>query len=56
MVPTDVDLANFLAGLQNVPYFENVAMAYAKDRAENGHVMREFEVNFTIDLTRSDAR
>jgi len=56
VVPTDADLANFLAGLSNVEFLNNVAMAYAKDRADNGRVMREFEVTFTIDLTTPTPR
>jgi hypothetical protein len=52
VVPTDVDFASFLAKLSTVPYFENVAMIYAKDRSESGHVMREFEVTFTVSLNQ----
>ena len=50
VAPTDVDLANFLARLSGIAYFENVAMTYAKDRSESGHVMREYEVTFAINL------
>jgi Tfp pilus assembly protein PilN len=50
VAPTDVDLANFLGQLSAVPFFENVAMTYAKDRAEGGHVMREFELTFAVNL------
>ena len=50
VAPTDVDLANFLGKLSVVPFFENVAMTYAKDRAEGGHVMREFELTFSVNL------
>lgn len=50
VAPTDVDLANFLARLSGVTFFENVAMTYAKDRSEGGHVMREYEVTFAINL------
>jgi len=52
VVPTDVDFASFLAGLSTVPYFENVAMIYAKDRSDSGHVMREFEVTFSVSLNQ----
>jgi Tfp pilus assembly protein PilN len=51
VAPTDVDVANFLARLGTTPYFENVAMGYARDRLDTGHVMREFEVTFAVDLT-----
>jgi Tfp pilus assembly protein PilN len=53
VAPSDVDLANFLAGLTAVPFFENVAMAYSKDKAQAGHVLREFEVSFSLNLNRS---
>jgi Tfp pilus assembly protein PilN len=51
VVPTDVDLANFLAGLSAVPFFDQVAMTYAKDRTAHGHLMREFEVTLGIELS-----
>jgi Tfp pilus assembly protein PilN len=50
VAPTDVDLGNFLAKLTSVPYFGNIAMSYARDRTDGGHLMREFEVTFTVSL------
>lgn len=50
VAPTDVDLAEFLKRLNEVPYFENVAGFNAKDRSESGHMMREYEVTFAINL------
>jgi Tfp pilus assembly protein PilN len=50
VAPTDVDLANFLARLTAKPFFEAIAMTYAKDRSDQGHLMREFEVLFSMDL------
>ena len=50
VTPTDVDLANFLARLSKVRYFDGVTMTYSKDRNEAGHVMREFEVRFSLNL------
>jgi hypothetical protein len=50
VAPTDVDVANFLARLSDVPYVQEVAMAYARDRGESGHMMRQFEVTFSIRL------
>ena len=50
VAPTDVDVANFLARLSAIPFFEQVAMTYAKDRSDNGHLMREFELTFNIAL------
>jgi Tfp pilus assembly protein PilN len=50
--PSDVDLANFLMGLTKYPFFEHVAVSYARDKIEAGHVMREFEVTFTMPLNQ----
>ena len=50
VAPSDVDLANFLAGLTNVPFFQDVAMTTSHDKSEGGHIMREFEVTFSINL------
>jgi Tfp pilus assembly protein PilN len=50
VAPSDVDLANFLAKLTSKPFFSAVRMGYAKDRVESGHLMRQFEVQFSMDL------
>jgi len=50
VAPSDVDLANFLAGLTNVPFFQDVAMTTSHDKSEGGHIMREFEVTFGMSL------
>jgi hypothetical protein len=50
VVPSDVDLANLLAGLTNVPFFEQVALTYSRGRIDGGHVLREFEVTFWMNL------
>ena len=52
VAPSDVDLANFLTGLTGVPFFDNVAMTYSKDKAQEGHLLREFEVTFSLNLNR----
>jgi Tfp pilus assembly protein PilN len=48
--PTDVDLANFIAQLSGVSFFEQVAITYAREKADGSHLMREFEVTFYINL------
>jgi hypothetical protein len=50
VAPSDVDLANFLAGLTNTPFFEQVSMTFARDKSQDGHLMREFEVTFGMNL------
>jgi Tfp pilus assembly protein PilN len=52
VAPSDLDLASFLAGLSGVPFFEQVAVSYARDKLDAGHILREFEVTFSIDLNQ----
>ena len=49
--PTDVDLATFMTDLNTVPFFDRVAPTFVRDKLEGGHVLREFELTFTITLT-----
>jgi Tfp pilus assembly protein PilN len=49
--PTDVDLANFMTQLAAVPFFDQVNITYAREKAEANHVMREFEVSFSVNLS-----
>ena len=51
--PTDVDLANFMTQLATIPFFEQVSITYAREKSENNHVMREFEVSVSLNLTGS---
>lgn len=55
VAPNDVDVANFLAGLTNKAYLDQVAMTYAKDRTQQGRIMREFELTFLINLNPPSA-
>jgi hypothetical protein len=50
VAPTDMDLGEFLAKLTGKPFFKNVELLYSHERQDRGHVMREFEVTFTMDL------
>ena len=50
VAPTDVEVADFLTKLTGKPFFEDVRMTGSKPRVENGHVMREFELYFTMNL------
>jgi len=49
--PTDVDLANFMTQLSAVPFFDAVNNTYAREKAENNRVMREFELTFSVNLS-----
>ena len=51
IAPTDMDLAEFLAKLTGKPFFKQIELMYSHERVEGGHVMREFEVSFVMDLT-----
>jgi len=50
VAPTDVELATFLTELNKVPFFEQVAPTYVKDKHEARHVLRQFEICFTVNL------
>jgi Tfp pilus assembly protein PilN len=51
VAPSDVDLANFLARLSSVPFFEQVTLVEAQDlNDKSGHVMRRFDLSFTMSL------
>jgi Tfp pilus assembly protein PilN len=52
VAPTDNDVANFLTVLSRVPFFDDVAMSYSRDQTENGHLMRDFEVTFSVNLNQ----
>jgi len=56
VAPTDVDLAEFIAKLTAKPFFKQIELIYSHEKTESGHVMREFEVAFVMDLTGMGAR
>jgi len=51
VTPNDGDLGDFVVQLADIPYISEAAPTYSKDRVESGHLMREFEVRFVINLT-----
>jgi Tfp pilus assembly protein PilN len=50
VAPTDVEVADFLTKLTSKPFFDDVRMTGSKPRMESGHMMREFEVYFSMNL------
>ncbi len=50
VAPTDVEVAEFLTRLTGKPFFEDVRMTGSKPRLDNGRIMREFEVYFSMNL------
>src|SRR5262249_50070460 len=48
--PADIDYANFMSQLSAIKFFDQITNTYAKDKPENGHVMREFEISFVVNL------
>ena len=50
VAPTDVELAMFLTDITQSSFFERPSLTYVKNRQEGGHVLREFEVTFSINL------
>jgi hypothetical protein len=55
VAPTQLDLANFLGGLTNIPFFEDVSPSWSKIQIQNDHEMRRFEVTFNVNLDRAGA-
>lgn len=51
VAPTDVDLAEFLTKLTARPFFKQVELIYSHEKQDAGHVLREFELAFVLDLT-----
>lgn len=50
VAPTDSDLATFMTRLGELPLFEQVTAGYVKEFSENGHLLRSFEVSFSMSL------
>ncbi|HEV8377537.1 MAG TPA: PilN domain-containing protein [Tepidisphaeraceae bacterium] len=50
VAPTDLELAQFLTDVNQASFFERPALTYVRERRESGHVLREFEVTFSINL------
>lgn len=50
VAPTDTDLGEFLHKLTGRPFFKNVELLYSHERQDRGHVMREFELTFVMEL------
>ena len=50
VTPSDADWAGVLAKLSSVPFFQDVRLVGAHDKVDNGHLMRQFEVSFVVDL------
>jgi len=55
VAPTDVEMATFLTELNQIQFFERPALNYVKNHLESGHVLREFEVTFSINLNSPTA-
>jgi len=50
VTPSDADWAGLLAKLSSVPFFDDVRLVGAKEKVDDGHLMREFQVSFLVDL------
>jgi hypothetical protein len=51
VAPSDVEIAAFMEHLQRFGCFENIAFPYMREgRSHDGHVLREFEATFEINL------
>jgi Tfp pilus assembly protein PilN len=54
VTPGDADWASVLAKLSNVAFFKEVRLVNAQDKIESGHLMREFELSFVVDLNSGE--
>jgi Tfp pilus assembly protein PilN len=50
VAPSDTDLGEFLHKLTGRPFFKNVELLYSHERQDRGHVMREFQLTFVMEL------
>jgi len=50
VAPSDLDLSTFIGNMERIPYFSDGQLANSQGRLDSGHVMREFDVSFTMDL------
>ena len=50
VAPTDIDVATFFAALNGVPFFERANIRRSEEKIRDNRRMREFEVEFSIDL------
>jgi Tfp pilus assembly protein PilN len=55
VAPNDMDLAEFLAKLTGKPFFRDVELVFSHERSERGHLMREFELTFVMELADQPA-
>ncbi|HUB24469.1 MAG TPA: PilN domain-containing protein [Tepidisphaeraceae bacterium] len=55
LAPTYVELGTFMTSLVAEPYITDVALVRATDSAQEGHLMRTFEVTFALDLGTDDS-
>lgn len=53
VAPSDTEIADFLHALGKLKYLDAVTMSYTRDRTEDGHLMREFEVTCSLDLNKA---
>jgi len=56
VAPTNLEMATFVIELNKVTFFDHVAPTYARDRREAGHVLREFELTFTVNLNAATGK
>ncbi len=55
VAPSNSDIVRPLAGLTDVPFFEDVVTSL-RDKIVDGHVMREFEISFWMSLNQPSER
>jgi len=51
LAPTDVDVGNLMSELGTMKFIDQVAITHSWEKPDKGHLLREFELTFVIDLT-----
>jgi hypothetical protein len=50
VAPTDLEVVTLITELNRITFFQKVTPSYARDRRESGHILREFELTFEVNL------
>ena len=52
VTPNDDDLGNLFYGLTGKPFFDQVTVTYIREKLDSGHIFREFEMTFAMQLSQ----
>jgi hypothetical protein len=52
VTPNDMDLGTLCYGLTGKPFFDQVSVTYMREKIDSGHIFREFEITFSMQLSQ----